>query len=298
MTTAKPCSAILVISLRASLWQALVAALHLKEIAYAMRNSVLLLGALFIIIYIFEAWAGADKTRYLSRNFLNDLKYAFFYRGGIYVFFIYVPIVSAIRSRLPVQILPPMPLPLTVALYILVQDFFVYWVHRLQHASSFLWEFHRVHHSQTRLTFVTESRFHLVDQLQYHVLIYIPLTLLFGIGPSIWVPIFLLTEFLIGLDHAELSWRLGRFYPVLVSPIFHSVHHSIDTAHLNKNFGMLFSFWDFIFGTAIDTRERPKVYGVDGWNIPESFIHQSLAPFRVLYHSWVEKVGRRYRRLV
>jgi sterol desaturase/sphingolipid hydroxylase (fatty acid hydroxylase superfamily) len=34
-----------------------------------------------------------------------------------------------------------------------------------------------------------------------------------------------------------------------VSPQFHRIHHSIEPEHRDRNFGVIFSFWDRLFGT-------------------------------------------------
>jgi hypothetical protein len=53
--------------------------------------------------------------------------------------------------------------------------------------------------------------------------------------------------------------------------------------YFNKNFGMAFSFWDFLFGTAVDAPDRCRIYGVAGLNMPETILRQFLVPFRMLY---------------
>jgi len=251
-------------------------------IGSSMKTMLLSLGAFFVIIYLFEARAGADKSRYLSRGFVNDFVYNVFYRGGIYAFFIYLPIMGLVGPRVSFNLLEPVPLPVKVVLYWLVRDFLAYWTHRAQHAFHPLWAFHKVHHSQERMTFLTTSRFHLVDQILNHVVLLIPLMLLFGPSPGTWLAIHVTTEFILFVQHSELRWSYGRLHGVIVSPAFHAVHHSADPAHHGRNFGMLFSFWDLLFGTALRAGGRPPRFGVPGWETPESFLRQFVDPFRSL----------------
>lgn len=258
------------------------ALLHLPEIASSMKAMAVSLGGFFVVIYALEARAGADKSRYLSRGFLNDLLYNVFYRGGIYAFLVYLPIMNRIGPRVSIDLLRGVSFPVKVVLYWLVRDLLVYWVHRAQHAVPQLWAFHKVHHSQERLTFLTTSRFHLVDQILNHVVVLVPVMILFGASPGTWLAIHLATEFILFVQHSELTWDYGRLRYAVVSPAFHAVHHSADPAHHGRNFGMLFSFWDRLFGTALDVEPRPRRFGVPGWTTPESFVRQFAAPFRAL----------------
>jgi sterol desaturase/sphingolipid hydroxylase (fatty acid hydroxylase superfamily) len=45
----------------------------------------------------------------------------------------------------------------------------------------------------------------------------------------------------------------------LVTPQSHRIHHSIEPEHQDKNFGSLFSIWDFMFGTQVTAwRDYPE----------------------------------------
>jgi len=255
---------------------------HGSEIALHTRKALLAMGGMFVVVYVLEALAGADKKRYLSRNFINDFVYCMFYRSGIYVFFIYLPIMNLLGPYVTLSFLEGIPLPLLVVLHWLLRDFLTYWTHRAQHSVPFLWEFHKIHHSQSEMTFLTTSRFHIVDQLTYHVVMVIPLLLIFGKSPGMGFAVYVISEFHLFVQHSHLKWKYGPLHKILVSPAFHAVHHSSAPEHHGKNFGMYFSFWDFIFGTAIRTDKRPEQYGLPDWNAPESFLRQLVWPIRSL----------------
>jgi len=52
------------------------------------------------------------------------------------------------------------------------------------------------------------------------------------------------------LQHSPLPISYGPLVNrLIVSPIQHQVHHSIDPRHRNKNFGLKFALWDALFGT-------------------------------------------------
>jgi len=68
----------------------------------------------------------------------------------------------------------------------------------------------------------------------------------------------------------------------VVSPVFHSIHHSVEPRHHNRNYSAMFSVWDYLFGTAAATATRPRVYGVEGLAMTESLLAQLFTPFRML----------------
>lgn len=73
--------------------------------------------------------------------------------------------------------------PMWAILFIgfLVRDFVQWWTHRLLHKVSFLWEFHKVHHSVQEMGFAAHLRYHWMETIVYRTIEYLPLALL-GIG--------------------------------------------------------------------------------------------------------------------
>ena len=53
------------------------------------------------------------------------------------------------------------------------------------------------------------------------------------------------------IDHANIDFRSsgGSCIASLVTPQFHSIHHSADAQEGNSNFGVMLPFWDMLFGT-------------------------------------------------
>lgn len=253
--------------------------LQLKAVAASMLTGSIWLIGLLAVVATLEWLNGGDMKRYRTSSFLNDLLYGVFYRGGIYVLFIYVPLMGLLAPRFSLHLAPTLPLPLTALIYLVCQEFVVYWVHRLQHGSAIFWRFHRVHHAQTCLTFVTQSRFHVVDQLVNHLFAYFPIMLVLGVPAGQWFPLVAMTEAILALGHADLRWRFGSLGRIFVSPAFHATHHSAQPEQFNRNFGQILSVWDYVFGTALEAA-RPHAFGLANWKTPQSFLHELFAPFR------------------
>jgi sterol desaturase/sphingolipid hydroxylase (fatty acid hydroxylase superfamily) len=49
--------------------------------------------------------------------------------------------------------------------------------------------------------------------------------------------------------HTHFKISFGPLNSVLLCPHWHQLHHSVDPRHYDRNFGLLFSFWDRWFGT-------------------------------------------------
>ncbi len=134
---------------------------------------------------------------------------------------------------------------------ILLFDIWTYWWHRMCHVVPFLWRFHRVHHSDTKMDVTTASRFHL-GEITISSLLRIPLIILFG--AQLWqLALYEVLMFpLVQLQHAnvKLPNYLDRFIRVFfTSPDMHKVHHSDQVVETNSNYTSMFSVWDRLFGS-------------------------------------------------
>ena len=81
-----------------------------------------------------------------------------------------------------------------------------------------------------------------------------------GVPPTWWLPFSLARGFLASVQHTELDWSYGPLYPILVSPVFHRLHHSRDRRDFDSNYSQLFCIWDYLFGTANPSR-TPRCRG-------------------------------------
>lgn len=143
-------------------------------------------------------------------------------------------------------------------LYLVVLDFFNYWVHRGQHQFEWWWRLHALHHAQRQMTMWSDNRNHLLDDLVRDVLMVVVAQLI-GVAPGQFVAITAFTQLSESFQHANLRLWFGRFGERLwVSPRFHRLHHSIGLGHESAgkntlggaNFGVLLPWWDMLFGTA------------------------------------------------
>lgn len=196
------------------------------------------------------------------------------------------------------------PSPLTAAAYtlavVLAIDLAVWVTHYLQHKVELLWQFHQVHHSAEVLTPVTVYRMHPVDLFFTGIvttaLIGLALagfTYLTRSSPSEFtvmnVNIVIFVFYLIGVNlrhsHIWLAYPRWLSY-ILISPAQHQIHHSIDEKHWDRNMGLIFAFWDWVFGTLYVPKGYEKLeYGIkaDEPNPFQSVLDIYLKPFRMAW---------------
>ena len=117
----------------------------------------LVLGVLYyFIVYLLERASGGTTKQYRSRGFLQDVAYWLYYRSGLNQLLFMAAVLGFLSAKLSFIQLSFVSKLHPVArgtLWIVVADFFNYWIHRLQHRSRFMWAFHTMHHAQEQLNF-------------------------------------------------------------------------------------------------------------------------------------------------
>ncbi|MEX0838801.1 MAG: sterol desaturase family protein [Parvibaculum sp.] len=170
------------------------------------------------------------------------------------------------------------PLAAQVAFGLIIVEAGLYWKHRLAHEWPWLWRFHAVHHSVTRLWFFNTGRFHLVDTVT-GLLVGIPVLLALGAPPPVLLMVSAVTAVVGILTHCNIEMRCGPLNYVFNTPELHRWHHSMKPDEGNRNYGENLMIFDMIFGTYINPRRRPPTDIGIAHPMPEDFIGQIKAPF-------------------
>jgi sterol desaturase/sphingolipid hydroxylase (fatty acid hydroxylase superfamily) len=164
---------------------------------------------------------------------------------------------------------------------LVLADVLGYWSHRAFH-SGWLWRFHAVHHSSTRLDWLSSVRVHPVNDVGSKVVHVAGLLLLgraLGFSPGLvagTVPFFVLYAIML---HANVGWTFGPLRYVVASPAFHRWHHTAEEEGLQKNFAGLFPWLDALFGTLhLPKGRQPMRFGLPDY--PRGLLPQLAAPFR------------------
>lgn len=140
---------------------------------------------------------------------------------------------------------------LAFAIYVVVLDFGEYWRHRFQHMFGWWWALHSVHHAQRQMTFWTDDRNHILDDV-IAALWMAGIATLIGVPPGQFPLLVLLLRVAESLSHANVRLDFGRVGErLVVSPRFHRAHHGLLSAgNAGKNYAVLLPVWDWLFGTA------------------------------------------------
>ncbi len=235
---------------------------------------VLEIGLMVLLLRPLEAWRPVEQ--WTDRKAVRvDVLYTFLHRLGLVplaVFLLLEPLARAVDGTLRLAgYIPPSPEELwpwladrplvSFFLYLAVLDLAEYWRHRLSHRFDWWWALHAVHHSQRQLSFWSDRRNHLLDDVLADLWI-VFVALLIGVPPGHFIGIVVVTRFIESLSHTNVRLSFGRIGErLLVSPGYHRVHHGIGVGHEGPargcNFAPLFPLWDMLFGTADFTRAHP-----------------------------------------
>jgi sterol desaturase/sphingolipid hydroxylase (fatty acid hydroxylase superfamily) len=164
---------------------------------------------------------------------------------------------------------------LAFAAYVVVLDLGEYWRHRLQHRIGWWWALHSVHHAQRQMTFWTDDRNHVLDDV-LAALWFGALALLIGVPPAQFPLILLVLRVAESLSHANVRLSFGRVGErLVVSPRFHRLHHGeLSAGEHGRNYAVLLPVWDWVFGTADFRRDvyprtgdptGPEALATGGW---------------------------------
>ncbi|MDE8347890.1 MAG: sterol desaturase family protein [Acidocella sp.] len=140
---------------------------------------------------------------------------------------------------------------ITFLIYALILDFADYWRHRLSHTFRAWYALHALHHAQRQMSFWSDDRNHILDDLISFVWFFI-VGLAIGIPPLQFPLLILLLRFIESLSHANIRLSFGWLGErLLISPRFHRLHHALKAAGRKScNYGGVFPYWDMMFGTA------------------------------------------------
>ncbi len=159
---------------------------------------------------------------------------------------------------------------------LILQDFLFYWLHYVDHYCRLFWAVHVTHHSSEEFNLTVGFRSSVFQPL-YRFIYFIPLSFLGFDGKDIMF-MYSATQIYGILIHTQYVGKLGFLEYFMSTPSHHRVHHGSNIAYLDKNMGMVFIFWDKLFGTFQAEVEIVK-YGLTE-NIA------SHHPLKVIFHEW------------
>lgn len=247
------------------------------------------------VLRVWERFAPAETQERFSQSSRADVIYSLFHRLGIFhgllfialsgLFFQIDSVLHDFRFvRLNVESWWPgvSSIPLvSFLIYLVVLDAVDYLYHRASHSFNWWWQLHTLHHSQTVMTAWSDNRNHVLDDIMRASTLSL-VALFIGVPPGQFVLLVALSQFIQSWQHANLKVNLGIARYLLVSPMYHRMHHAVGYGHEAKgrpgvlggcNFGVLFPWWDMLLKTAVFP---DKVYptGVRNLTVSQNILTQ------------------------
>jgi len=144
-----------------------------------------------------------------------------------------------------------LPSWVAIVVGVIALDLVIYIQHVVFHHVPVLWRLHRMHHADLDIDVTTGVRFHPLEIL-LSLAIKIAAVAALGV-PAIAVLIFeVLLNATSMFNHSNVAlppWLEPVARWIVVTPQMHQVHHSIERAETDSNFGFNLPWWDRLFGT-------------------------------------------------
>jgi sterol desaturase/sphingolipid hydroxylase (fatty acid hydroxylase superfamily) len=173
---------------------------------------------------------------------------------------------------------------LQLLIFFIILDFLQWFTHVLLHKYSFLWKFHKVHHSVKEMGFAAHLRYHWMENIFYKPLKTFGVMIIGGFEPEQAYIVHFITIAIGHFNHANIKITWGIFKYILNNPVMHLYHHAyvVPEGRNGMNYGISLSLWDYIFKTNYIPEDSGNVeIGFKGDDkFPNNFIGQSLYGFK------------------
>lgn len=171
-----------------------------------------------------------------------------------------------VSNELGLLYLIDLPVWAELLIAILILDFSAqYLVHYLLHKVKWMWKFHMIHHSDTKVDATTGTRHHPGDYVLREVFALFAVVVA-GMPFAFYMVYRICSIFFAYFSHANIQvpkWLDKPISYVFVTPNMHKFHHHFERPWTDTNFGNIFSIWDRLFGTFVYDDPKKIKYGLD-----------------------------------
>ena len=238
--------------------------------AYSFSLDLFLLNVLFYTVIftpLERLWPLHPEQKVIRPEFWKDMGYFLLNAGCIQaiIFLVITPVrilFVSWQGNVFHAWLIGSPFIIKFLIAFILGDFMTYWVHRAFHSWKWLWPFHAVHHSATRMDWLAGYRIDLVDNLFMRIAQFIPLYVLGFPVDVMYLYLFVITVNATFI-HSNVRWSSPWLRYVIATPFFHHWHHALEEEARDKNFSVHSQLFDWIFGTLhMPKKNWPKSYGL------------------------------------
>jgi sterol desaturase/sphingolipid hydroxylase (fatty acid hydroxylase superfamily) len=176
------------------------------------------------------------------------------------------------------------PTWLQLVVFFIVLDFVQWFTHVLLHKFSFLWRFHKVHHSVKEMGFAAHLRYHWMENILYKPLKTFGVMILGGFEPQQAYIVHFIAIAIGHFNHANIKITWGIFKYLFNNPVMHLYHHAytLPKGKYGVNFGISLSLWDYLFKTNHIPEDSGTIeigFPKDD-EFPKSFLGQAIYGFK------------------
>lgn len=146
--------------------------------------------------------------------------------------------------------------PLSIFLFLFIQDTYYYWLHRWMHLPKVYKFVHLIHHKSIHTSVWTAFSFHPIETIIQSL--YFPL-IICVLPLHIYAIITVLTIMTISatINHAGVElYPSGKFGKWLKENIIGATHHNYHHTKFNYNYGLYFTFWDKLIKTEFEDKKK------------------------------------------
>ncbi|GAA4272826.1 sterol desaturase family protein [Aquimarina gracilis] len=176
-----------------------------------------------------------------------------------------------------------LPMWVQLVIFFIILDFVQWFTHVLLHKYSFLWRFHKIHHSVKEMGFAAHLRYHWMENIFYKPLKTLGVMILGGFEPEQAYVVHFFAIAIGHLNHANIKITWGPLKYILNNPVMHLYHHSyvLPKGSYGVNFGISLSLWDYVFKTNYIPEDSGTIeIGFPGdEKIPKNFFSQIIYGF-------------------
>ena len=177
---------------------------------------------------------------------------------------------------------------------LLLSDCLAWVQHWLKHKIPWLWQIHTIHHSQREINMFTDLRLHFLEYIISRSVVIIPM-MMFAVNTPQIAAYTVFNTWFTRLYHANIKSNFGFLRYIFVTPQSHRIHHSVEKRHQDKNFGVIFSFWDRLFRTQHENCDEYPETGIVDPSFPlekeTSLLSLLMVPCRQLIYPFLV-IGR------
>ena len=164
------------------------------------------------------------------------------------------------------------PIWIVAIIGVMLLDFFGAWVaHWVQHHVKWMWQFHLIHHTDQNIDTTSANRHHPGESvIRFVFTIFATIV----VGAPIWMILLYqsISVVMSQFNHANIilpKWIDRVLTLFICTPNMHHVHHHYRQPYSDMNYGNIFSFWDRLFRTFTNTKNRKLTYGLDSHMSPK-----------------------------